>query len=59
MRIPDVVWTVLNLEQLSHVTFWFPGHESIESHGVNWQTIVFIGGMMAMVEGLNEAGFFR
>lgn len=59
MRSPDVVWTVLNLEQLGHATFWLPGHEAIESHGVNWQTIVFIGGMMAMVEGLNEAGFFR
>ncbi len=26
---------------------------------VNWQTIIFIGGMMVMVEGLGEVGFFR
>jgi Na+/H+ antiporter NhaD/arsenite permease-like protein len=26
---------------------------------VNWQTSIFIGGMMTMVEGLGEVGFFR
>ncbi|MEK7847395.1 MAG: SLC13 family permease, partial [Chloroflexota bacterium] len=28
-------------------------------HGVNWQTVVFIFGMMTMVEGLARTGFFR
>lgn len=50
---------VLNLGQLVDFRFWFPGQEHIESHGVNWQTIIFIGGMMAMVEGLGSVGFFR
>ncbi len=59
MKSPSAVWTVLNLEQLGHFKFWIPGQEHIESHGVNWQTIVFIGGMMVMVEGMAEAGFFR
>lgn len=59
MKSPSAVWTVLNLEQLVQFRFWIPGHERIESPGVNWQTIIFIGGMMVMVEGMAEAGFFR
>ncbi len=50
---------VLNLEQLGQFKFWVPGQEQIQTHGVNWQTIIFIGGMMTMVEGLGEVGFFR
>jgi Na+/H+ antiporter NhaD/arsenite permease-like protein len=59
MRDPQALYHVLNLEQLGHLKFWFPGHEQVESYGVNWQTIIFIGGMMTMVEGLGEVGFFR
>ena len=59
MRSPDEVVRVLNLGQLFLGKFWVPGHEHIESHGVNWQTIVFIFGMMIMVEGLAASGFFR
>lgn len=59
MRSPDSVVNVLNLGQLSQFSFWVPGQEHIESYGVNWQTIIFIGGMMVMVEGLGEVGFFR
>jgi Na+/H+ antiporter NhaD/arsenite permease-like protein len=59
MQSPDSVVRVLNLGQLGQFNFWVPGHEHIESYGVNWQTIVFIGGMMIMVEGLGEVGFFR
>ena len=59
MKSPESVLSVLNLGQLGHFKFWIPGHESIESRGVNWQTIIFIGGMMIMVEGMAEAGFFR
>ncbi|MBI2860319.1 MAG: ArsB/NhaD family transporter [Chloroflexi bacterium] len=59
MKSPASVISVLNLEQLTQYRFWVPGHETIESHGVNWQTIIFIGGMMVMVEGMAEAGFFR
>jgi Na+/H+ antiporter NhaD/arsenite permease-like protein len=59
MKSPDSVVSVLNLEQLGQLRFWVPGQEHIESYGINWQTIVFIGGMMTMVEGLGEVGFFR
>jgi Na+/H+ antiporter NhaD/arsenite permease-like protein len=50
---------VLNLGQVGQFSFWIPGQEHIESHGVNWQTIIFIAGMMTMVQGLSAAGFFR
>ncbi len=59
MKSPAAVFSVLNLEQLGQFRFWVPGQEHIESHGVNWQTIIFIGSMMVMVEGMAEAGFFR
>lgn len=59
LHSPVTGYEVLNLEQLGQFKFWVPGHERIESHGVNWQTIIFIGGMMTMVEGLGAVGFFR
>jgi Na+/H+ antiporter NhaD/arsenite permease-like protein len=59
MRSTDSVWHVLNLAQLGDVTFWVPGSQHIESYGVNWQTIIFIGGMMVMVAGMERVGFFR
>jgi len=59
MKSPAAILSVLNLEQLGQLRFWIPGQEHIESHGVNWQTIIFIGGMMVMVEGMAESGFFR
>jgi len=59
LRSTEAVTNVLNLGQLGQFRFWIPGQEHIESQGVNWQTIIFIGGMMTMVEGLGEVGFFR
>jgi Na+/H+ antiporter NhaD/arsenite permease-like protein len=62
LRSPQAIVDTLNLGQLTHQAFWWvqPGQELVESHqGVNWQTIIFIGGMMVMVEGLGEVGFFR
>jgi Na+/H+ antiporter NhaD/arsenite permease-like protein len=59
LRSPEGVLSVLNFHQLGHFKFWVPGEEQIQSHGVNWQTIIFIGGMMTMVEGLGAVGFFR
>jgi len=53
------VTNTLNLHQITLVKFWLPGHEPLESKGVNWQTIFFIAGMMVMVEGLGDVGFFR
>jgi Na+/H+ antiporter NhaD/arsenite permease-like protein len=59
MREPAAVGHVLSLDQLFHGAFWVPAGEHLESTGVNWQTVIFIGGMMVMVEGLGEVGFFR
>ena len=59
MHSPETVSKVLNLGQLIDTTFWFPGDKHVESLGVNWQTIVFIGGMMVMVGGMERVGFFR
>ena len=52
------IWETLNLESFFQRAFWYgPGEES--AVGINWSTIVFIAGMMIMVEGLGKAGFFR
>lgn len=59
LKSPMAVVSVLNLEQIGQLSFWIPGQQHIESQGINWQTIIFIGGMMVMVEGLGEVGFFR
>jgi Na+/H+ antiporter NhaD/arsenite permease-like protein len=59
MKSPAAVLAVLNVGQIFQPEFWVPGHEPLESSGVNWQTIIFIGGMMVMVEGLGKVGFFR
>ncbi len=59
LKSPQAISNVLNLAQLGQLRFWIPGQEHIESHGVNWQSIIFIGGMMIMVEGLEAVGFFR
>ena len=51
--------SVLNLGRLAETEFWLPHEGGTASRGVNWQTIVFITGMMIMVGGLAEVGFFR
>lgn len=58
-RSLGMAYDVLNLGALARFRFWIPGHEPLESHGVNWQTLTFILGMMILVEGLGETGFFR
>lgn len=60
MRSPETVMETLNLHSIFTPEFWYPGPNSSESSsGVNWTTIFFIAGMMYMVEGMAEAGFFR
>jgi Na+/H+ antiporter NhaD/arsenite permease-like protein len=59
MRSPQSVVNAFNIGQIVKANFWVPGHTPVVSHGVNWQTIFFIGGMMVMVEGLAQVGFFR
>lgn len=51
---------VLNLGSFFTTDFWIQlGEVHEESSGINWATIVFIAGMMIMVEGMGESGFFR
>ncbi|SDB51698.1 Na+/H+ antiporter NhaD [Pseudobutyrivibrio sp. YE44] len=39
--------------------FWYSAGEHAEqTSGINWATIIFLWGMMIMVEGMAEAGFF-
>lgn len=59
MKNPTSALNVLNINQLGQLKFWLPGEEQVKSHGVNWQTIIFIAGMMVLVEGLSKVGFFR
>ena len=58
-RNMDTAVAILNFSEIGKLTFWVPGKEHLESHGINWQTVLFITGMMTMVEGLGAAGFFR
>lgn len=50
----------INLQSIFQPEFWYlAGQTTGESTGINWETIVFIFGMMVMVEGMAKAGFFR
>ena len=58
MHSPAAIWEALNLRSFFTAGFWYgAGEES--TAGINWSTILFIAGMMIMVEGLGKAGFFR
>lgn len=56
----DAFWETLNVQNIFTLEFWYSAGESAESSsGINWATIIFIAGMMVMVEGMAKAGFFR
>lgn len=60
MRSPEAIWSTLNFHSIFTPGFWHTGAEAAESSsGINWSTIIFIAGMMIMVEGMGKAGFFR
>ena len=52
------IWNTLAIKNFATTEFWYATSES-ESKGINWATIIFIAGMMIMVEGMAKAGFFR
>ena len=52
------IWETLSLNAFFAPGFWYGASEESTS-GINWSTILFIAGMMIMVEGLGKAGFFR
>ncbi len=58
MRDGGAIWNTIAVKNFIKPDFWYQVTES-ESKGINWATIVFIAGMMIMVEGMAKAGFFR
>ena len=60
MHSMNAVLETLNVKSIFTTAFWYAAGESSEaSSGINWQTIIFIAGMMIMVEGMARVGFFR
>ncbi|MCI8749240.1 MAG: citrate transporter [Lachnospiraceae bacterium] len=60
MHSTSAIFKTLNLHSIITKSFWYvSGASSEETSGINWATIIFIFGMMVMVEGMAKAGFFR
>lgn len=60
MHSTDAILETLSFRSIFTVGFWYAAGEVAEtSTGINWATIIFIAGMMIMVEGMAKAGFFR
>ena len=60
MRSPQAILNTLNFHSIFTPDFWHATAEGGEATaGINWSTIIFIAGMMIMVEGMGKAGFFR
>lgn len=60
MRSWEAIKETLNIGEIFTLDFWYQAGEASESAcGINWATIIFVAGMMIMVEGMAKAGFFR
>ena len=60
MHSISAIIETLNLHSIFTPGFWYSCGEAGETaSGINWETIIFIIGMMIMVEGMAHAGFFR
>lgn len=60
MQSTEAVWETLNIKAVFTLQFWYEKGTGAEGTiGINWATIIFIFGMMVMVEGMAKAGFFR
>ena len=60
MKDLHAIWETLNIAPMFTLGFWYEAGTASESTGgINWATIIFIAGMMIMVEGMAKAGFFR
>lgn len=59
MGSPAAVWEALSMNSFLKFEFWF-SHAGITEFntGINWSTILFLGGMMIMAEEMSDAGFF-
>lgn len=60
MHDMGAVVETLNLHSIFQPDFWIVSEAAGEAtSGINWETIIFIAGMMIMVEGMAYVGFFR
>ncbi len=60
MHSMSAIVETLNISGIFTLDFWYAAGEASESSsGINWATIIFIAGMMVMVEGMAKAGFFQ
>lgn len=60
MHSMTAITKTLAIHQIFTLNFWYHAGETAgSSSGINWSTIIFIAGMMIMVEGMAKAGFFR
>lgn len=60
MHSVGAIKDTLNVHSIFTLDFWYHSGDAVESSsGINWATIIFIAGMMIMVEGMAKAGFFR
>ncbi len=59
MHSAEAFIDTLAVKGIFKLDFWYSAGESAEqTSGINWATIIFLWGMMVMVEGMAEAGFF-
>ncbi len=59
MRDPSAIVDSLSFKSFISPTFWYSSGQVETTTGINWETILFIAGMMIMVEGMASSGFFR
>ncbi len=60
MKDIDAIFNTLNFDSIISADFWISsGEGGHASGGINWETIIFLAGMMIMVEGMAHVGFFR
>ena len=59
MHSKDAILRTLNLNCIFTSGFWYAAGAEESSTGINWAPIIFIAGMMVMVEGMAVFGFFR
>lgn len=60
MRDLEAILETLNIAPIFSLHFWYEtGAAAESSSGINWATIIFLAGMMVMVEGMAKAGFFQ
>ena len=59
MHSKDAILRTLDLNCIFTSGFWYAAGAEESSTGINWATIIFIAGMMVMVEGMAVFGFFR